>query len=113
LGGGVGGGVSSLLGAPAYGDLGGMNPAAGGLYVYLRDAFGPVTAFLYGWTFFLVIATGSAATLAVASGAYLQQFMPLRPIGQKAAAILLLAILAGTHPRRPPRAPRRPNTRPP
>ena len=88
------GGVLSLLGALAYGELGAMNPAAGGLYVYLRDAFGPVTAFLYGWTFFLVIATGSAATLAVASGAYLQQFMPLGPIGQKAAAILLLAIVA-------------------
>jgi amino acid transporter len=68
------GGVLSLLGALAYGELGAMNPAAGGLYVYLRDAFGPLTAFLYGWTFFLVIATGSAATLAVASGSYLQQF---------------------------------------
>jgi amino acid transporter len=61
----------------AYGELGAMNPAAGGLYVYLRDAFGPLTAFLYGWTFFLVIATGSAATLAVASTSYLQQFVAL------------------------------------
>ena len=71
-----------------------MNPAAGGLYVYLRDAFGPLTAFLYGWTFFLVIATGSAATLAVASTSYLQQFVTLGPIGQKLAAIGLLAIVA-------------------
>ena len=47
------GGVLSLLGALAYGELGAMNPAAGGLYVYLRDAFGPLTAFLYGWTFYL------------------------------------------------------------
>jgi basic amino acid/polyamine antiporter, APA family len=89
----VGGGLS-LLGALAYGELGAMNPAAGGLYVYLRDAFGPLTAFLYGWTFFLVIATGSAATLAVASSAYLQQFVPLGPIGQKATAVALLAIVA-------------------
>jgi len=88
------GGVLSLLGALAYGELGAMNPAAGGLYVYLRDAFGPITAFLYGWTFFLVIATGSAATLAVASSAYLQQFVPLGPIGQKATAVTLLAIVA-------------------
>ncbi|HJZ71136.1 MAG TPA: amino acid permease [Vicinamibacterales bacterium] len=88
------GGVLSLLGALAYGELGAMNPAAGGLYVYLRDAFGPVTAFLYGWTFFLVIATGSAATLAVASSAYLQQFVPLGPIGQKATAVALLALVA-------------------
>jgi basic amino acid/polyamine antiporter, APA family len=88
------GGILSLLGALAYGELGAMNPAAGGLYVYLRDAFGPLTAFLYGWTFFLVIATGSAATLAVASGSYLQQFVPLGPTGQKLAAIALLAIVA-------------------
>jgi APA family basic amino acid/polyamine antiporter len=88
------GGVLSLLGALAYGELGAMNPAAGGLYVYLRDAFGPLTAFLYGWTFFLVIATGSAATLAVASGSYLQQFVPLGPTGQKLAAVGLLALVA-------------------
>ena len=73
------GGVLSLLGALAYGELGAMNPAAGGLYVYLRVALGPLTAFLYGWTFFLVIATGSAATLAVASTSYLQQFITLGP----------------------------------
>ena len=88
------GGVLSLLGALAYGELGAMNPAAGGLYVYLRDAFGPLTAFLYGWTFFLVIATGSAATLAVASASYLQQFIALGPIGEKLTAVALLAIVA-------------------
>ena len=88
------GGALSLLGALAYGELGAMNPAAGGLYVYLRDAFGPLTAFLYGWTFFLVIATGSAATLAVASASYLQQFITLGPLGQKLAAVALLAIVA-------------------
>ena len=88
------GGVLSLLGALAYGELGAMNPAAGGLYVYLRDAFGPLTAFLYGWTFFLVIATGSAATLAVASTSYLQEFVALGPSARKGAAVLLLAIVA-------------------
>jgi APA family basic amino acid/polyamine antiporter len=71
-----------------------MNPAAGGLYVYLRDAFGPLTAFLYGWTFFVVIATGSAATLAVASTSYLQQFVTLGPIAQKLAAVALLGVVA-------------------
>jgi basic amino acid/polyamine antiporter, APA family len=88
------GGILSLLGALAYGELGAMNPAAGGLYVYLRDAFGPAIAFLYGWTFFLVIATGSAATLAVAAGAYMQQFVTLGPLGQKATAVALLALVA-------------------
>src|SRR5262245_45193754 len=90
----VAGGVLSLLGALAYAELGAMNPAAGGLYVYLRDAFGPLTAFLYGWTFFLVIATGSAATLAVASGSYLQQFVTLGPIGEKLAAVGMLVVVA-------------------
>ena len=88
------GGALSLLGALAYGELGAMNPAAGGLYVYLRDAFGRLTAFLYGWTFFLVIAPGSAATLAVASTSYLRQFVALGPIGQKLAAVALLGVVA-------------------
>jgi APA family basic amino acid/polyamine antiporter len=87
------GGVLSLLGALAYGELGAMNPAAGGLYVYLRDAFGPLTAFLYGWTFFVVIASGSAATLAVASAAYIQEFVALGVVGQKLTAVGLLAIV--------------------
>src|SRR2546422_7653916 len=65
------GGIFSLLGALSYGELGAMNPRPGGLYVYLRDAFGPLVAFLFGWTQFLVIASGSAATLAVAAGSYL------------------------------------------
>ncbi len=87
------GGVLSLLGALAYGELGAMNPSAGGLYIYLRDAFGPLTAFLYGWTFFLVIASGSAATLAVASAAYVQEFVALGPLGQKLTAMALLAVV--------------------
>jgi APA family basic amino acid/polyamine antiporter len=87
------GGLLSLLGALAYGELGAMNPAAGGLYIYLRDAFGPLAAFLYGWTFFLVIASGSAATLAVASAAYVQEFVALDRVGQKAVAIGLLALV--------------------
>jgi APA family basic amino acid/polyamine antiporter len=88
------GGVLSLVGALAYGELGAMNPAAGGLYVYLREALGPLTAFLYGWTFFLVMGPGSAATLAVASTSYLRQFVALGPIGQKLAAVALLALVA-------------------
>src|SRR5215218_2734082 len=50
-------GVLSLLGALTYAELGAMKPEAGGLYAYLRDAFGPVTSFLYGWASFVVIAS--------------------------------------------------------
>src|SRR6185503_6037824 len=88
------GGVLSLLGALTYGELGAMDPRAGGLYIYLRSALGPLPAFLYGWTSFLVIGSGSAATLAVASTSYLRQFIPLSPLGAKIAAITLLAIVA-------------------
>src|SRR5213075_1199370 len=88
------GGVLSLLGALTYGELGAMDPRAGGLYIYLRSALGPLPAFLYGWTSFLVIGSGSAATLAVASTSYLRQFIPLSPFGAKVAAVLMLAVVA-------------------
>ena len=60
-----------------------MKPEAGGLYAYIRDAFGPLPAFLYGWTSFLVIASGSIATLAVAFSNYLGQLVPIGPVGAK------------------------------
>ena len=88
------GGVLSLLGALTYGELGAMKPGAGGLYTYLRDAFGPVVAFLYGWTAFLVIASGSVATLALAGSAYVSQFGTLSPLGAKGFALLLIALVA-------------------
>src|SRR5574341_437490 len=74
------GGVLSLLGALTYAELGAMNPRAGGLYVYLRDAFGPLPAFLYGWALFFVIGSGSIATLAAAFARYVQQFVALDPL---------------------------------
>src|SRR5437870_102157 len=49
------GGILSLLGALTYGEMGAMNPKAGGLYVFVRDAFGRLPAFLYGWALFTVI----------------------------------------------------------
>jgi len=55
------GGVLSFLGALTYAELGAMHPDAGGLYSYIRDAFGPLLAFLYGWASFFVIASGSIA----------------------------------------------------
>jgi APA family basic amino acid/polyamine antiporter len=88
------GGVLSLLGALTYAELGAANPDAGGLYVYLRDAFGPLTAFLYGWTSFVVIASGSVATLAVAFTNYLGQIVPLSAPGARAISVLLIATLA-------------------
>ena len=86
-------GVLSLLGALTYAELGAMRPEAGGLYAYIRDAFGPLPAFLYGWTSFLVIASGSVAALAVAFSGYLGQLVTLGPIGAKAVSVLLIVVL--------------------
>jgi APA family basic amino acid/polyamine antiporter len=87
------GGVVSFLGAHTYAELGAMTPEAGGLYAYIRDAFGPLPAFLYGWTSFLVIASGSVATLAVAFSAYLGQLVPIGPVGAKVASTLMIVVI--------------------
>src|SRR5688500_11291763 len=71
------GGVLSLLGALTFAELGASRPASGGLYVYLRDAFGPLLAFLFGWTMFLVIGAGSLATLGAAFPRYVSVFFPV------------------------------------
>jgi APA family basic amino acid/polyamine antiporter len=65
------GGLLTLLGALSYAELAAMMPQAGGQYVYLREAFGPQVAFLYGWTLFLVIQTGTNAAVAIAFAKFL------------------------------------------
>ncbi|HET7564994.1 MAG TPA: amino acid permease [Gemmatimonadaceae bacterium] len=86
-------GVLSLLGALTYGELGAAHPDAGGLYVYLRDAFGPLPAFLFGWTAFFVISSGSVATLAVAFTGYLGEFVPVSPLTAKFVAVLMIFVI--------------------
>lgn len=88
------GGVLSLLGALTYGELGAMQPHAGGLYLYIRDAFGPLLAFLYGWVIFFVICAGTIATLAVASSTYLQAFLPMGETGRKVTSVLIVFLIA-------------------
>src|SRR5215208_950222 len=69
-------GVITLLGALAYGELAAMFPRAGGQYVFLRESMGPLMGFLYGWTLFLVIQTGTIAAVAVAFGRFLGVLIP-------------------------------------
>src|SRR5213079_872826 len=64
------GGIVALVGAFCFGELGQRRPRAGGGYVYLRETFGPLPAFLYGWTLVLVIATGAIAAVAVTFASY-------------------------------------------
>lgn len=87
------GGILSLLGALTYGELAAMNPKAGGIYIYIRDCFSSLPAFLYGWTLFLVISSGSIATLAVAFSAYLGEIVPLTPALSKLIAVAMIVIV--------------------
>ncbi len=68
--------VMTVIGALSYGELAAMMPRAGGQYVYLREALGPLPGFLYGWTLFLVIQTGTIAAVGVAFGKFLGVFFP-------------------------------------
>jgi APA family basic amino acid/polyamine antiporter len=87
------GGILSLLGALTYGELSALNPKAGGLYVFIRDGFGTLPAFLYGWTLFFVISSGSVATLAVAFSSYLGELIPLSPAIARLSAIAMIVVV--------------------
>src|SRR5712675_272394 len=69
-------GVLTLMAALSYGELAAMMPKAGGQYVYLREAFSPLWGFLYGWTLFLVIQTGTIAAVAVGFARYMHVLIP-------------------------------------
>lgn len=85
------GGILSLFGAMAYAELGAMDRGSGGLYSYVRDAFGRFPAFLFGWTMFFGIGGGAVAALSVAAANYAGQFVELGPWERKAVAIGLIA----------------------
>jgi len=87
------GGILSLLGALSYAELAAANPEAGGIYCYIRDAFGRVLAFLYGWCLFLVIASGSVAALARAFTEHLAEIIPLGALGKTVFSVLMIAVV--------------------
>lgn len=87
-------GILSFFGALAYAELGAMMPATGGQYVYLREAFGPVCAFVCGWVFVLAVTSGGIAFLAVGFSIYLDQFIPLSPVMRTTASLALVAVLS-------------------
>jgi APA family basic amino acid/polyamine antiporter len=70
-------GLITVFAAVSYGELAAAMPVAGGQYAYLREAYGPLTGFLYGWALFLVIQSGTIAAVAVAFARYLDVFVPL------------------------------------
>ena len=99
------GGLMTLIAAVSYGELSGMYPKAGGQFVYLKEAYGSLTAFLYGWALFAVIQTGTIAAVAVSFSKFAAHFFPflsedniLVRIGSftiSAAQILAIGLIAG------------------
>jgi basic amino acid/polyamine antiporter, APA family len=93
-------GVMTIIGALSYGELAAMMPHAGGQYVYLRDAYGPLVGFLYGWTLFLVIQTGTIAAVGVAFAKFTTVIIPvsdsvwhLGPLSVSAQQCLAIAVI--------------------
>jgi APA family basic amino acid/polyamine antiporter len=91
------GGVLSLLGALTYAELAAANPEAGGLYCYIRDGFGRLPAFLYGWCLFLVIASATIAALAHAFTTYLQEIVPLSSVGASLVTVVMIAVVTAVN----------------
>lgn len=71
------GGVLAITGGLTYAEMGAMFPRSGGVYVFLREAYGPLTAFLYGWSSLLVVISGSMAAVSVGFAEYLSYFIPV------------------------------------
>ena len=87
------GGVAAILGAFVYAELSAARPQVGGQYAYLREAYHPAAAFLYGWALLLVIQTGGMAANAIT---FARHFIPL-PIGENATAALAVALLTAVN----------------
>jgi APA family basic amino acid/polyamine antiporter len=88
------GGVLTFFGALSFGELGAAMPEAGGAYNFLRESYGTMIAFLFGWTLFLVIDSGAIATLTVAfTSKYLTHFFPISPAGQKLISLAFIVFL--------------------
>lgn len=86
------GGVIALAGALVYAELAARRPEVGGQYAYLRDAYGPLPAFLYGWSLLLVIQSGGMAAVAITFARYLRPLVDL-PLGDAGVAVAALALL--------------------
>jgi APA family basic amino acid/polyamine antiporter len=86
-------GFMTVIGALSYAELAAMMPHAGGQYVYLREAYSPLFGFLYGWTLFLVIQTGTIAAVGVAFAKFLGVFIPALGTDPKAGALVFYEIV--------------------
>ena len=90
------GGMIALIGAFVYAELAALRPRVGGQYAYLRDAYHPIVAFLYGWTLLLVVQTGGMAGAAIIFGRYFCELFDLS-ISEQVVATVALAILTAVN----------------
>lgn len=90
-------GTMALTGALCYGELAARYPEAGGGYVYLRRAYGPAVAFLYGWKCLLVMDPGITAALAVGLASYAAYLLGLSPVGLRVVAVGAIILLAAVN----------------
>lgn len=86
------GGLVTLAGALSFGELGAMYPQAGGQYVYIREAYGPLAAFLFGWGFFWFIMCGGLAALAIAFAEFFGSFVPAVSMGTRLFGLSLFGL---------------------
>jgi len=87
------GGIITLTGALTFAELGSLFPFAGGIYVFLREAYGGWLGFLYGWAYLLIITSGSIAVLALAFSYYLSVFIPMNETWKITTSIIAIIIL--------------------
>ena len=87
------GGLIALTGALTFGELGSLFPHAGGIYVFLREAYGGWLGFLYGWAYLVIITSGSIAVLSLAFSYYLSSFIPMSRTGMMITSICAIVIL--------------------
>lgn len=90
------GGVISLCGALTIAELAALFPRAGGIYVYIREAYGPLPSFLFGWSWFFIRSAASAGT-ALIFVAYLRTFVPLGDVGQRVVAVALIVLVGAAN----------------
>jgi APA family basic amino acid/polyamine antiporter len=90
-------GVLSFCGALAYAELGAMMPETGGQYVYLREAYGALVAFLCGWSYFFVVISGAVAWLGISFALYLSYFIPLSTGPARIVAVALITLVTAVN----------------
>lgn len=87
------GGIIALTGALTFAELGSMFPGAGGVYVYLKEGYGDLVGFLYGWAYLLVITSGSIAALTIAFATYLGFIFPMGQRSMTVVAVLAIVLV--------------------